>query len=612
MFAEKKWVQPTLVVSLFLIVGSIMLVWTWGTWPDAWVDFGRELYIPWQIIEGKALYQDIAYFHGPLSPYLNTFWFLWGGVSLRTLVVCNILIAAAILLLLYRILLFLGGKLAALIGGLCFLFLFLASQWLTVGNYNFITPYSHEMTHGLLFSLLAIWYYRMYLENQRDRWVFTVGLCLGLVFLTKAEITIAAWGAIFLPWILHWIFSLADKKVIVSWRFPAFVFLGIFSVLLFAFLLLSFAIPWEKALEGILGSWHYLGNSELHHLKFYSTMLGTDEPWLNIANMFLTCGWYLVLLLPVLFLGRILPKKSWLRWTLFGFILIAFSAGTYLAFSNYPIYRNTMKHLPIFLGISGCLLAYRLYRQRKEGQNHNTLWVGLSMVFFSLFLLGKMFLKTTLYHYGFVLALPAAMLFLLFLLDWLPSYLQKFKIDSIFLRGAVLGMVMGAILLNLDLTVHNNKDKTFPIGMGGDVFRTDLRGSQLQKIVLNLWPALGNDHTIIVLPEGVMINYLLRVANPTPYINFMPPEVIAFEEKNMLAAFQSKPPELIVKAYKDVKQYGYEAFGEDYGKDLWAWVTQNYIPIMRLGPEGFETTIFMHRPTFEKNQAEIQKRKKNG
>ncbi|HEY1628509.1 MAG TPA: hypothetical protein VGF52_01550, partial [Tepidisphaeraceae bacterium] len=43
----------------------IMLAWTWGTWPDPIVDFGRELYVPWQLTQGKILYRDIAYFNGP-------------------------------------------------------------------------------------------------------------------------------------------------------------------------------------------------------------------------------------------------------------------------------------------------------------------------------------------------------------------------------------------------------------------------------------------------------------------------------------------------------------------------------------------------------------------
>jgi hypothetical protein len=56
---------------VLLAVGAALLAWTWRKWPDILVDFGRELYIPWQLVSGKVLYVDIAYFNGPLSPYLN-------------------------------------------------------------------------------------------------------------------------------------------------------------------------------------------------------------------------------------------------------------------------------------------------------------------------------------------------------------------------------------------------------------------------------------------------------------------------------------------------------------------------------------------------------------
>src|SRR5205085_4695112 len=71
-----------------------MLAYTWGTWPDPVVDFGRELYVPWQLSQGKVLYRDIAYFNGPLSAYFNSFLFRTLGVSLLTLVVANIAILA--------------------------------------------------------------------------------------------------------------------------------------------------------------------------------------------------------------------------------------------------------------------------------------------------------------------------------------------------------------------------------------------------------------------------------------------------------------------------------------------------------------------------------------
>src|SRR5262249_4362005 len=59
---------PGVLIGPLMIVAAscAMAYWTWGTWPDVVVDFGRELYIPWQVASGKVLYKDIAIFHGPL------------------------------------------------------------------------------------------------------------------------------------------------------------------------------------------------------------------------------------------------------------------------------------------------------------------------------------------------------------------------------------------------------------------------------------------------------------------------------------------------------------------------------------------------------------------
>jgi hypothetical protein len=62
-----RWLGPFTV----LLVGAIDAWWTWRKWPDVLPDFGRELYAAWQLSAGKTLYTDVAYFKGPLSPYLN-------------------------------------------------------------------------------------------------------------------------------------------------------------------------------------------------------------------------------------------------------------------------------------------------------------------------------------------------------------------------------------------------------------------------------------------------------------------------------------------------------------------------------------------------------------
>src|SRR5437016_2475231 len=90
--------------AVIAAAGLVTLVWSWGTWPDVLIDFGRELYLPWQITRGRALYRDLAHINGPLSPYVNAAWFSLLGVSLRSLVIGNIVIATGIAILLYRLL----------------------------------------------------------------------------------------------------------------------------------------------------------------------------------------------------------------------------------------------------------------------------------------------------------------------------------------------------------------------------------------------------------------------------------------------------------------------------------------------------------------------------
>src|SRR5471030_3115122 len=107
-----QWLGPFIV----LLVGAIDAWWTWRKWPDVLLDFGRELYVAWQLSAGKMLYTDVVYFKGPFSPYLNTLWFRLFGVGLTTLIICNLVILGVVVYLFYKILLLISNRLTATIG----------------------------------------------------------------------------------------------------------------------------------------------------------------------------------------------------------------------------------------------------------------------------------------------------------------------------------------------------------------------------------------------------------------------------------------------------------------------------------------------------------------
>ncbi len=183
-----RWLGPVVI----LLVGAIDAWWTWRKWPDVLLDFGRELYVAWQLSAGKTLYTDVAYFKGPFSPYLNALWFRLFGVSVTTLIVCNLVILGLVVCLLYQILSLISNRSTATIGCVTFLVLFAFPQFIAFGNYNFVCPYSHECTHGVALSLLGIWCLQIYLRRKTLFPIAAAGFLLGLILLTTAEISLAA------------------------------------------------------------------------------------------------------------------------------------------------------------------------------------------------------------------------------------------------------------------------------------------------------------------------------------------------------------------------------------------------------------------------------------
>ena len=180
-----RWAPAVLVAGVVLV----MLVWTWGRWPDLLIDFSRDLYTSSRLAEGKVLYRDVAFFTGPLSPTLNALWLRMFGSSLRTLVVCNLAILIGFLWLLYRVLREIGSRFAATAACLVFVTTFGLAHLVPMGNYNFICPYSHDMVHGLVLGVGAVYCLARYARGHSARMAWATGIQLGLVQLTRAELS---------------------------------------------------------------------------------------------------------------------------------------------------------------------------------------------------------------------------------------------------------------------------------------------------------------------------------------------------------------------------------------------------------------------------------------
>jgi len=89
--------------------------------------------------------------------------------------------------------------------------------------------------------------------------------------------------------------------------------------------------------------------------------------------------------------------------------------------------------------------------------------------------------------------------------------------------------------------------------------------------------------TLAVLPEGVMLNYLARVENPSRFVNFMPLELELFGESRMVADLEASAPRYVAVMHRPTREYGVPRFGQHYGRELWNWIETRYEPVAVYG-----------------------------
>jgi len=586
----ERWIGTALSLAA-LVLFPILLSRGWAKWNDLFVDFGRELSVPWRLTEGEVLYRDLAYFNGPLSPYLNALWFQLGGVGLHTLLVANVAVTLAAGVLSWLVLRCVGGVVAAGLGVLFFLPVFACGHFPGIGNYNFLSPYSHELTHGLVLALAALLAALGWRSHRSSKRLILAGSLLGLAFLTKPEVFAAAAAGV-------WVTVLG---ALWTGRASAREWLGKLALLhapialLFAVAtaLFSSAMPFGVALEGALGGWTGIVGSEVAELPFYQRSMGLDRPAENAGLMLRSFGWLAALVGPALALELAVRKQRALVGAVLGLAAAATSAIVLLALAPdlallddpqrsglafrriFTYWLGFSRHVPM-TGTLAVLSALVLGLRAREPEARLRWFRRGGFAALATALCAKIALNTSFAHYGFALAALGALLAVLVVSEWLPRAVAGHGGAGWVLRGALAGALIAAGTFAWQLSEHSFARKTFALGEGPDRFWTDQRGPGVAHTLATLDERLEPDASLLVLPEGIMLNYLARRRTPTRHINFMPPELILFGEETILSELQASPPDAVLLVHKDTTEYGFPFFGRDYGRAIMSWLESRH------------------------------------
>ena len=555
--------------GLYALAAGLLAI-SWRRWPDVIVDFGRELYVPWRMVEGDSLYLDIAYFNGPLSPYVNSTAFSIFGTSVTTIVFLNCIILLLLTTLLYFLLNRICQIRTALVACVVFLIGFAFSHTSTIGNYNYICPYSHEMTHGifLTFCMLTL-LFSHYIERRTCQML--VGLLWGCVFLGKAELFVASSAML----IAAYTFQAVSRKysfLTTATRYAFTISGALLPVIAFYFLLRQ-NLDIATAGQGIAGTWYWIFNSDVTSEVFYDRITGTDQPIVNLINVMISFASVVAIIFCCQFVEQWRDGNQKLA------LAKAIGMIGLVAWLNdglFPLVIHA-RALPI-IAISLLVFILMQYWKTNDVKSRPLYGLVISWTMLGGALLLKMPLNSTMTHYGFVLAMPMTILAVAICLEWLPSKLCGATGGKTCFNVLCLLIVVDLVGVSA-MTATNFLSKSNYIGQGNDVlYASKQRGAvHVADALRYLTNNTNASDTVVVLPEGVMINYMTRRASSTQYVNLCPPELAMYGEANIRQTLANDPSDWIVLVNKDVREYGRKGFGDaKYGEKILDWVMNHY------------------------------------
>lgn len=572
------------------IVFVLCAAFTWRRWPDLVVDFGAQLYMPWRLAEGAVLYRDLFYLAGgPLSQYFHALLFKIFGVSFLAVIISNLMIAAAMLAVIYTQFSRSFGPLTGTAVAAAVTIVFGFAQYTGIGNNNFAAPYSHELTHGLALAVFGVALLARWLETGSRATTPAAGVCLGLALLTKPDIfmafAVAAGTAFGLAWRRPWPAG--------NLRQSAFgLMLGAVLPGLGAFLFFLPANGGWESLRLVFSGWLPAFHSGVVQNPYYQWSLGMDAPFEHLRQSSIH---FLSIAAIVLAGGLAFRRGRLLSGGRRGLVYGAAGGGVGWLAWNFS-WLSCGASLPLLCAVAIALLWHRW----RSGERGPAVIFPLLWSVFALMLLAKQGVFPRIWHTGFALALPAFACAIVLLAELLPKFLaERYQFPCRPMRFAALGVLAIACFQLARISAEIYREKNFTVGHGTDRFQ--VRGPEahsvegrvfnqtLDWIETNVPPGA----TLAALPQGVLLNYLAHRPNPTPCLDWNPTVIAFVGERRMTAALTNHPPDYIALVEWPAYEFGPGYFGTaGYGEEVMAWIRTNYEPAALFGSEPLRNGRF--------------------
>ncbi|MBL7151805.1 MAG: glycosyltransferase family 39 protein [Candidatus Omnitrophica bacterium] len=591
---KKYWKNGSLSFLLIAATFICLLRLSWLKYGDLIVDVGREMYVPLQILSGKLLYRDFCYIYGPFSPYFNALLFKIFGVSLYSLIICGIITTSAACLLVYKISRFFLNVFFSTFAVLTFLVVLAFGQYLYLGNYNFILPFSYGSIHSIVFALAATYFFYLWLLKEKSSSKYLAGFFITLAILAKIEVGIALLIAVASATLLDNI--TAEKKLskrILLHQLCAYILLPVSIAASFYILL------WVKGADLSYPVFEMFFLNTNRQFLFPRWLSGIENLSQNLGIIGLAFLYYLALallfILGGLFLRRLLRFKPGFIRDIFSTLAIFFFILCGLFFvKHYFPFDWQYRPLPVFLLVIIFISIARSLKSKKPQLVKESIML-LFLSIFSLLLLIRMVFFVRAGHYGFYLLAPGMIAYQVFFLKTAPDLFLGAPAQRTFFKTGFFFIFIFFMLAHFNLSKFCYANKTLKItSPRGTLYAFDnSRERNCRRLIQYLIENTDADDTLVVFPEGLPINFLAQRNNPLYYNTYIPADLSKKGATELvLNQLRLYKVDYVVINQRGTLEFGYRAFGIDYAQPIWEYIKEDYMLIKQFGPFPYTTQEF--------------------
>lgn len=570
------WDRLSYVALLALVLlWAVRLYTTWETWGNLSIDSGHEMYVPAVLAEGKTLYRDVWYMHGPLAPYFNSLLFRTFGVHLDVLYWAGSLSALGSAVLLFLTGQRLSSRLIGWAAGSV-----VVIQAFHAWHFCFPLPYGFAAVYGCLVACAFLWLAVNAALSNSGLWIFGAGMAAALGLLLKLEFGVACYAALFLlialkAWRQR---SLRSAFLDLGWCLPGLLLCGL-------------VIHWMLS----LGGFQFITEENIVSFPTTSFMRIYGKMWLQQNGLSFSQQDFLAALVRGLVFAAALLEAWMMIWwkrrdaksfLLRGAILVALIAFVLVRhWKPLNILGALFYPRDMILYVCIAALCAGIYFLREDDTPQSLALVML--LAFSSLLAFRLLLRNVPAGYPIYYNGPAVLAYLLLLRIIIPR--AGFPARTI-IRNELL-LCLGCLTVVAVYSVQMLADPTDLVRLTTD--RGSIRvpkqvAQNYQAAIQFMKEKAVRGELVLSVPEDTSLYFLSGTHCPTRVFQFSPgiiPPGKMTEET--IQQIDRQPVRYLIWSNRTYPDYGAPVFGKDYDQIIGDYLSSHYHRVGLLAPDSY-------------------------